>query len=149
MVKKVSKLVSGLYFLIFAALFMSACNTAIIDDGIPQVYVYETINLNNYQYQPLSVIGGYVYIVGGVRGIIVYRQTMERFIAFERNCTFQPMSECADVSVDNSTLFLIDSCCQSTFDFDGYPTGGPAALPLRKYNTYLDQNYLTITSDLQ
>ena len=130
-------------------LVMSACNDSVFDDGIPLVYVHETINLNNFQYQPLSVIGGFAYINGGVRGIIVYRQTINKFIAFERNCTFQPMSECADVSVDNSTLFLVDSCCQSTFDFDGYPTGGPASFPLRKYNTFLDQNYLTITSDIQ
>jgi len=48
--------------------------------------------------------------------------------------------------VDQSTLFLIDTCCNSTFDFNGFPTGGPATLPLRQYKTFLNLNLLTITS---
>jgi len=124
-----------------------ACNDPVMGDGIPQVIVNETINLNNYQYQALGVVGGFVYLNSGVRGIIIYRQSANEYIAIERNCTFQPMDACADVSVDQSTLFLIDSCCGSTFDFNGFPTGSPAALPLRKYKTILNQNFLTITNE--
>jgi hypothetical protein len=135
------------YLIIFVVLVWQACNDTVIEDGIPQVIVNETINLNNYQYQALGVVGGFVYIGGGVRGIIIYRQSASNYLAIERNCTFQPMDACADVSVDQSTLFLIDSCCNSTFDFNGFPTGGPASLPLRQYKTILNGNYLTITNE--
>jgi hypothetical protein len=136
-----------IYIFIFSILVWQACNDPVLSDGIPQVIVNETINLNNYQYQALGVVGGFVYISGGVRGIIVYRQSANEYIAIERNCTFQPMDACADVSVDISTLFLSDSCCNSTFDFNGFPTGGPASLPLRQYKTILNGNYLTITNE--
>jgi len=126
---------------------MLSCSDPVIEDGIPLVIVNETINLKNYQYQPLEFIGGFVYLNAGVRGIIIYRQSVDEYIAIERNCTFLALDPCADVSVDQSTLFLIDSCCSSTFDFNGFPTGGPATLPLRQYNTLLNQNYLTISND--
>jgi hypothetical protein len=136
-----------LYLFIFSALILSACNDTVPGDGIPIVLVDETINLNNYQYQALGVVGGYVYLNAGVRGIIIYRSSASEYVAIERNCTFLPMDPCADVSVDKSTLFLIDTCCNSTFDFNGFPTGGPASLPLRQYKTWLNQNFLTITND--
>jgi hypothetical protein len=135
------------YLFLFGILVFQACNDQSIEDGIPIVIVNETINLNNYQYQSLNLIGGFAYLNAGVRGIIIYRQSLDQFTAIERNCTFQPLSECADVSVDKSTLFLIDSCCNSTFDFNGFPTGGPATLPLRQYRTILNENFLTITNE--
>jgi hypothetical protein len=136
-----------IYLIFFILLVWQACTDPVVGDGIPQVIVNETINLNNYQYQALLVVGGYAYINGGVRGIIIYRQSANTYLAIERNCTFQPMDACADVSVDQSTLFLVDSCCNSTFDFNGFPTGGPASLPLRQYNTILNGNFLTITNE--
>ncbi|MBR9997456.1 MAG: hypothetical protein KFF73_00730, partial [Cyclobacteriaceae bacterium] len=104
-------------------------------------------NLNNFAYTPLKNIGGFVYLNGGVRGIIVFRKSQDKYLAFERNCPFQPLDACALVKVNESTLFMVDPCCSSTFDFDGYPTGGPAELPMRQYRTYLDQNFLLITSE--
>ena len=142
-----TRILKYFYLLFFGILLFQACDDETIEDGIPIVIVNETINLNNYQYQSLNLIGGFAYLNAGVRGIIIYRQSLNQFIAIERNCTFQPLSECADVSVDKSTLFLIDSCCNSTFDFNGFPTGGPATLPLRQYRTILNENFLTITNE--
>ena len=142
-----SRILKYIYLLIFGILLLQACDDQTIDDGIPIVIVNETINLNNYQYQSLNLIGGFAYLNAGVRGIIIYRQSLSEYVAIERNCTFQPLDKCADVSVDKSTLFLIDSCCNSTFDFNGFPTGGPASLPLRRYRTILNENLLTITNE--
>jgi hypothetical protein len=136
-----------LVFLLFPAGLLYQCKEDLYMDEIPIVYVEETINLNNFEYSPLHIIGGFVYINEGVRGIIIYRKTADRYLAFERNCPYQPLDDCALVKVDESTLFMVDSCCTSTFDFDGYPSGGPAQIPLRQYRTFLDQNLLTITSD--
>jgi nitrite reductase/ring-hydroxylating ferredoxin subunit len=138
-----------LFLLIFPVMasVLFHCNEDPFQDEIPFVFVDETINLNNFEYSPLNQIGGFVYIEGGVRGIIIYRQSEDRYLAFERNCPYQPYDECAQVEVDQSTLFMIDPCCSSTFDFDGYPTGGPAKFPLRQYTTFVNQNFLTISSE--
>lgn len=141
------KILKHIYLFIFSLLVMSACDDTALNDGIPQVIVNETINLNNYQYQALGIIGGYVYVNAGVRGIILYRSSASEYLAIEQNCTYQPMDPCANVRVDVSSLFLIDTCCHSTFDFNGFPTGGPASYPLRLYKTSVNQNFLTITND--
>lgn len=135
------------YFLTLFGTMMFQCKENLYLDEIPIVYVEETINLNNFEYSQLNNIGGFVYIEGGVRGIIIYRKSLDKYLAFEQNCPYQPYDDCALVKVDKSTLFMVDSCCTSTFDFDGYPTGGPAQVSLRQYRTFLDQNLLTITSD--
>ena len=133
-------LVAGLIFL------FSGCEKIPPGDRIPDVFVEETINLNNFEYNALNNIGGYVYLQEGVRGIILYRQSPDVYRAFERNCPYQPMDECALVSVDESTFFMIDTCCSSTFDFDGNPTGGPARYPLLEYSVVVNNNLLTITN---
>ncbi len=123
-----------------------ACDSTDPQDQIPPAIVNETINLTNQQYQSLQFIGGTVAITGGVRGILIYRATIDEYRAFERNCSYQPLDVCALVEVESSGLFMIDSCCTSTFNFDGFPTGGPASLPLRVYNTSLQGNFLVITN---
>lgn len=99
------------------------------------------------QHQDIWVNGGFIYVDAGVRGIILYRKTVQEFIAFERNCTYQPLDSCATVEVDESLLFMVCPCCGSTFDFEGNPTGGPAEWPLKRYRTYLDGNFVTITNE--
>ena len=88
-------------------------------------------------------------IDGGVRGIILYRESSTLYHAYERNCTYLPNEACATINVDISELFLIDPCCNSTFELiTGYPTGGPAYFPLQKYRVLLDGSLLTITDEV-
>jgi len=132
-----------IHILLVASLLM-ACESTGPQDQIPMAIVNETINLTNQQYLNLQFVGGHVAISGGVRGIIIYHASNNEYRAFERNCSFEPLNACARVKVDGSGLFLIDTCCTSTFNFDGFPTGGPASLPLRLYNTILQGDLLTI-----
>ena len=127
--------------------FISSCGEETAPDRIPYAYVSVDINLSNLQYQDLRRDGGFVYLSDGYRGIIVYRESANRYRAFERACSFDPRSECVPVEVDSSGLFMIHRCCKSTYDFNGYPMGGPATLPLREYFTFLDGDYLMIRSE--
>ena len=134
------------FLVCIVCLFFAACESSEPEDQIPIALVNETINLTNQQYLDLQFNGGHVNIDGGVRGITIYRISETEYRAFERNCSFEPLNTCARVEVDGSGLFFIDSCCSSTFDFNGFPTGGPATLPLRQYLTVLQGNFLIISN---
>lgn len=133
----------------FTFLLMSAiagCDDSDDEGQIPFAIVDETINLNNFEFLPLKTLGGFVTINAGVRGIIIYRESNSVYRAFEKNCSYQPLDACADVEVDQSGLFLIDPCCGSKFNFQGFPTEGPAARPLLEYQSNLSGNTLRITN---
>lgn len=126
-------------------LIIVSCSQDLVDDPIPfQPFSDIVINLSLPEYVNLSTDGGYVYMnSGGVRGIILYRKTSSTYLAFERNCSFQPNDACA--TVDALALFMQDACCGSTFNYNGDPTGGLAWRPLQQYKTSLSGNTLTIT----
>ena len=108
-----------------------------------------SINLTYPQYQRLKLDGGFVYIEGGLKGIIVYRASENSYLAYERACPHHPGAECAIVTVDGSTLFMIERCCNSSFNFsDGQPTGGPAERALIQYRVDLENNVLKISDEI-
>lgn len=135
------------FIFITLAFVISSCGEDLPESPIPLVAVDETINLNNQQYLPLRTIGGYAYIQGGLRGIIIYRESQNTYLAIERNCSYLPNETCATVEMDDSGFFLVDPCCESTFDLRGNPTGGSASQPLRLYDTFLDGTFLIIRNN--
>jgi hypothetical protein len=116
-------------------------NKDILPDVSVDVYIY----INNPSYINLTVVGGWVYVPGGIRGILVYRKSNSEFIAFERNCTYQPNDPCATVVVDKSSIVAVDTCCHSEFLLsDGSVIKSPATLPLKVYRNTYDGNVLHI-----
>ncbi|QSE98389.1 hypothetical protein [Fulvivirga lutea] len=106
-----------------------------------------SINLTLPEYQDLRT-AGYIYIEGGVRGIIIYKESDTNYIAYERNCSFEPNSACATVDVHSSGFYMVDTCCGSNYNFpDAIPTTGPARSPLRIYETSLSGSTLTIRDE--
>lgn len=140
----IKKYCLGILFLLFFA-GISSCDEDTVDSQLPYVYVNEIININNIQYDDLRT-RGFSYLEGGYRGIILYKGPTG-YKAYERACTFQPENSCGIVEMHSSTFYMEDPCCSSTFDFDGYPTSGPARIRLREYFTFLDGTILTITSE--
>ncbi len=131
-------------------LLISSCDPVPPFEEIPWIPFDDIeINLNLPQYSALRVDGGLQTINGGVRGIIIYRESASVFHAFERNCSWFPNDACATVDIDQSNLFLFDTCCGSVFSLpNGIPNGGPAVYPLRKYLVSVNGNLLTITDDV-
>lgn len=134
----------------FILIILISCNRDLSDDPIPvQPFIDIVIELNLPAYFSLNTDGGFKEINGGVRGIIIYRVNSTTYYAYERNCSFQPSGACATVDVHSSGLFMIDTCCNSSFGFtDGNPTGGPAWRPLLRYRTQLSGQTLTVTDDV-
>ena len=144
-----------LCFALLASGLLAACNSGSgSTDTIPSVPVNVQLDLLDQQNKALRFDNGVVTILpgsangrGGVKGIYVVRQNATTYLAFERNCPYQPYSACATVTLDRSSrLFFRDSCCTSQFNLQGMVTGGPAPRSLRQYGTSLSGSLLTITN---
>jgi hypothetical protein len=115
---------------------------------------YQTVNITLYPNDPLyfnlQTAGGWVYINGGVNGIIVYRKTSTNtptdFVAIERTSTALPNDPNAKVKVQSDNFTLKDTITGSKWQiFDGGIISGSASQNLRLYNAVFDGiNTLTI-----
>ena len=138
--------------LVLGALLVACGSKSDAQPQIPYAPVNLSLSLAAQEYAALRFNNGAVTIAakgpagnGGVKGVIVVRQSDGTFLAFERNCPYQPYNACALVSLDrNSKLFMRDSCCTSQFDLKGQVTGGPAPLPLKQYSVSVQGNLLSI-----
>lgn len=108
---------------------------------MPYVPVDIYINTSLPAYSNLNIIGGWVYVTGGNDGIIVYRQSYETVVAYERKCTFELPNSCGYGVVD-STNFIVECDCDGTkySIFDGTVLEGPAPYALYQYRTSYDPN---------
>jgi hypothetical protein len=141
---------------ILPLLFLFNCDDTADNTGVPDVYVNKTINLDLPTYSALVNIGGYAVVDAGNKGIIIYHNASDEYIAIERTCTYRPTDDCARVTVDNSGTFLRCgrysasdwvSCCDSKYTMDGYTVlNGPAKYSLKHYQVFRSGNTLTITN---
>lgn len=131
--------------LLFSVLFILGISSCREKEGdyIPNVYVNFEINVESTQYIELNPIGGWVYLNGGYKGILIYRRAMDEFLAFERACPFDPFNDCR-IQVEASPI-AIDSCCMTRYlMFDGSAIEGPGKMPLKQYRTSFSPPYLYV-----
>lgn len=129
----------SLLFLVF-----TGCKDTGINPYIPDVPVNIQINVSSLQYPELRQDGGYVYLEGGYKGILLVRQNANLYTAFERACPYDPTAPCSQVQVDQSNLFIVDTCCGSQFSLQGTVMAGPAAYGLKQYQTTMSGSILYI-----
>ena len=120
--------------IIFAAMFIMSCDPNEAQNVIPDVPVDIEVDLSSIDNVELQQVGGYKYLNGGVRGIVLIRTSLTEFTALDRNCTYLPSNSKAIVSMHSSGFYLEDTTCNSNFNHSGFPTGGPAPFPLKEYN---------------
>ena len=126
---------------LFCLLFFS-CQKE--EDYIQNVMVNIDLYLTLPEFSDLQTVGNYIFITGGVKGIIVYRQGFDSYKTYDRNCSFEPSLSCARIDSVNSSI-AICKCCNSKFLLsDGTPFYGPALLPLKKYQNNLSEDFLYI-----
>jgi len=81
-----NKLLRYITFVLLLLTGFSGCRRN--NNQMPYVPVDIYINVSLPAYSNLSGIGGWVYVTGGNDGIILYRQTYETIVAFERRCIY-------------------------------------------------------------
>lgn len=135
---------TAMLLLMLASVAFNSCTKGNAS-GIPYVPVNYQLTVSNPEFSPLLAVGGWLYIGGGSRGIIIYRFSPDEFRAYDRHCTFQVTENCR-TSMDNTDITAVDTeCCDSKFLIvDGAPIAGPAAVGLHQYNTSFDGNTLLI-----
>jgi nitrite reductase/ring-hydroxylating ferredoxin subunit len=146
-------------FFLFLFIASSACKDSDTQntntDFFPPVQVNTNINLSFPQYSDLNNIQGYAYLTEGYRGIIVYHTIDDRFVAFDRTCSYNTNQACAYVSMDSNRVQLrcgqfnpaFTPCCNSVFDAaSGTVISGNARIPLRQYFTSRQGNVIYISN---
>jgi hypothetical protein len=114
-------------------------------DPIPEAYISFYLNISSTLYLNLATVGGWEYITGGYKGIVIYRKSSEEFIAFERACPNDWEIDSAFVSVEPSGLILKCKSCSSEYlILDGSIVKGPTSIPLKQYKTSFDGQTLHI-----
>lgn len=126
-----------------------------------------TIYPNTLQYQELNFVSGWLYITSDVestsRGIIVYRQSDNEFLAFDRLPPNEP-DACTDSQGNTTRMvvdfpFVVDRCNNAYYNIlngqlivrepdmvPNFPTDGTTIYPLIQYRTAYDGSKLTITN---
>lgn len=129
-----------LFILLIAGLTLSSsCKKNNSGNPVPVIPTDMTININLPTYNSLIGVGGWCYVVGGSKGIVVYRRSLDEFVAFDRH---SPANDglCANPLVidDDNNLQLIDSCNNAVFSLvDGSPIAN-SEFGLRAYVTFFN-----------
>jgi nitrite reductase/ring-hydroxylating ferredoxin subunit len=132
-------------FLVTLLIIPFSCKKEEVKTPIPYASVDIYIYTSNPSFISISAIGGWTYVSGGVRGILIYRKTNTEFMCYDRNCTYQPENACSTVVVDKSNIVAKDTCCHSEFLMtDGSVLKAPASTPLKVYQNTFDGNVLHI-----
>jgi hypothetical protein len=113
-------------------------------NGVPYVKVDQTIYNSDPIFSNVYAVGGWVYLAGGSKGIILYHKSTDEFTALDRHSTYNVQNGC-QLFVDKSGVVVVDTCSGSEFLIsDGYVLKGPATLPLTQYQTKYDGSALRI-----
>ena len=109
-------------FILLIIFLISGCKKNTNQNPVPNIPFDITINIDFPSYSSLIGVGGWTYVSGGSRGIIVYRKSTDSFVAFDRHSPKDPEGICTKPLTPDSSNFLqlIDICSAAKFSlYDG------------------------------
>ncbi|MDD2633890.1 MAG: hypothetical protein PHW82_00135 [Bacteroidales bacterium] len=136
-----SKIVIILTSVVILSIFPS-CNK---ENRIPYVPVNFIVYPDLPEYVSIKTPGNFLYLTGGVKGIILYCQFTDEYLAYERNCPNDPYETNSVLDVDSTGFFLICKNCGSKFSIlDGSIVDSPSKYPVLRYQTHLENQAIYI-----
>ena len=128
----------GLFVFILLTTFGCVKDTT----GIPNVYIdIPPISLHNPDYSKLLAPNNFVFLEGGVAGIVVYNTGRGGYVAYDRCSTVNPDERNALVIDDDTGFNLVDPVSGAKFDLaTGFPTKKPAEKALLTYSVIITGN---------
>lgn len=124
-------------FILLLFFSFSGCKKNSNQNPVPSYSFDITINIDLPSYSQLTGVGGYTYVSGGSRGIIVYRRAIDDFVALDRHSPKDPNGTCPQPLVPDIDNFLQlnDTCSGAKFSlYDGSAING-SEYGLRQYQT--------------
>tara|TARA_R110002073_G_scaffold40547_5_gene115335 strand:+ start:491414 stop:491833 length:420 start_codon:yes stop_codon:yes gene_type:complete len=124
-----------------------SCNPT--DDGnkiLPDVPVNETIFLNNPSNNNLLLVGGWVEINGGIKGIVVYHSSQNNYLAYDLACPHLTPSACTKMVIEDG--LTMECTCDNTkfaLALGGAPQSG-TQYAARQYRATRNGDTLIITN---
>ncbi len=117
---------------------------------LPYTPVSESLSIAEPSNFPLTAQGGWVYHPGGLRGLIVYRQSftggIDDFRAYDRACPRHYGQNCGILEVDNTDLYLKCSCDNSRWLLlNGFPEKEDAGF-IQEYQTVFTNGVVVISN---
>lgn len=131
------------FLLIFLAVILLFSCKGTRKNPVPNIPFDLTINISLPAYIDLQNVGSYSYVDGGSKGIIVYRVSIDQFVAFDRHSPADGSFNCGQPLTPTSANFLelSDSCSNARFSLlDGSAIQG-SDVGLRQYMTFFDGSY--------
>jgi len=155
-IKAVSHKARILFPIFIIVLIACGCNRYPVNPNTPNADISLTIYPNSHDYYNLNTVSGWMYITTEApsRGVIVYRQTWDTFLAYDRIPPNFP-DNCCDNEGNCSRLvvdfpFVWDSCnmIQYNIIYGGIITDetNEAVYPLIQYKCLYDGYVLRITN---
>lgn len=153
---------AAVLFLVFLMTVSFACNKDIPNNpNIPQVNINLTVDPNSTLFLQLNTVGGWMYLeeASGLyipypsRGVMVYRQDVDIFLAYERqppntpNLCCNTQQNCTKLVIGNNFPFVKDTCTGTLYNLlDGTIFEGEGVYQLIRYNAYYDGALLHINN---
>jgi len=159
----INKTATGLIFIALLLIAALSCNNKNQNNpNAPSVNINFTIDPNSTLFLELNIPGGWIYLdeVPGYvvpypsRGIIIYRQDINFFKAYERQPPNDPFKCCDDNNQNCGKLvvgvnfpFVKDTCTGTMYQiFDGTIFSGEGEFPLIEYYAVYDGALLHISN---
>lgn len=145
-----------LLFFVTVGFFFSGCGKGNYNPEIKPANVQIDIDPGSTLYQPLSTVGGWVYVKNGdpgvylsaeSRGVIIYRVGLSDFRAYDRIPPNYP-NKCGNTTqliVGNNFPFAKDPCSGNRYNLlDGTLYSGSGSYPMIQYQAQYDGQMLHI-----
>jgi Rieske Fe-S protein len=141
------------YGVLLLLLGIGSCKRNSATELIPTGPVSLTIDLNLPSNQHLANVGGFSYFEGGVRGVVIIHDYDDVYYAFERTCAHLPLNTCSTIYIDTQSIQMkcgayengkFVPCCDSRYQFSGFPVKGPAKGRLANYKIQKNSNLLLV-----
>lgn len=135
--------------LLLICFFFGIISCGSTDDNnqfLSNVPVNFTINLNLAEGIDLQVPGGSkVFANEGIRGVVVFRQNIDLFVAFDLACPHIELQDCSTMTV--GSLFMTCPCDDQRFQLtNGAPENGSINESARFYNVTKNGSILRVSS---
>ena len=132
-------------FILFFGL-LSCSNTDDPNTILPNFPVNEEVNLNNPSNNALLAVGGWVEILGGIKGIVVYHASIDNYLAYDLACPHLQPSACTKM-INEDGLTMKCTCDDTKFALalGGAPQSG-TQFAARQYRVIKGGNSLIITN---